>query len=102
VDGVKPLPSPVHFATSAAALRGMVEAMSKELGNYNIRVNLVAPGILDGGSSAKLGHEMKDAYLKHSALGRFGTMAEIAEVVAWLALENTYVTGQVILLDGGL
>ena len=99
IDGIKPVPSPVHFASSNAALRGMVEAMSKELGNYNICVNLVAPGILDAGSSRVLSSAVIDSYLEHCSLLRFGTAGELA---GWLALNNTYVTGQSILLDGGL
>lgn len=102
MDGLKPVPSPIHFATSKAALKGMVEAMSKELGNYNIRVNIVAPGILEEGASRVLGPEMKESYLKHSSFKRFGRVEEIAELASWLAIENTYVTGQSILLDGGL
>ena len=102
IDGIKPVPSPIHFAASTAAVKGMVEAMSKELGNYNIRVNIVALGILEEGASRKLSHEVIDAYLKHCSLQRFGKCTEVAEIVCWLAWENTYMTGQAIILDGGL
>ena len=102
IDGIKPVPSPVHFASSTAAAKGMMEAMSKELGNYNIRVNIIALGILERGASHKLSHEVKDAYLKHCSLGRYGRAEEVAELAAWMAIQNTYVTGQVIILDGGL
>src|SRR5207248_7106519 len=44
--GVKPLPSPVHYAASKAALAGLTQAMAKELGRDRIRVNLVAPGLM--------------------------------------------------------
>ncbi|MCI0412074.1 SDR family oxidoreductase [bacterium] len=102
IDGIKPVPSPIHFASSTAAAKGMMEAMSKELGNYNIRVNIIALGILEGGASRKLSHEVKDAYLKHCSLGRYGRAEEVAELATWMAIQNTYVTGQVIILDGGL
>jgi 3-oxoacyl-[acyl-carrier protein] reductase len=102
IDGIKPVPSPIHFAASTGAAKGMMESMAKELGNYNIRVNILALGILEGGASRKLGHEVKEAYLKHCSLSRFGTAQEVAEIAAWISLENTYVTGQVLLLDGGL
>jgi NAD(P)-dependent dehydrogenase (short-subunit alcohol dehydrogenase family) len=102
IDGIKPVPSPVHFASSTAAVKGMMESMSKELGNYNIRVNLVAVGILEEGASRHLSHEVTDAYLQHCSLRRFGKASEIAEVVAWLAVSNTYLTGQTLILDGGL
>jgi 3-oxoacyl-[acyl-carrier protein] reductase len=102
IDGIKPVPSPIHFAASTGAAKGMMESMGKELGNYNIRVNILALGILEGGASRKLAQEVKEAYLKHCSLGRFGTAEEVAEIATWMALENTYVTGQVLLLDGGL
>jgi 3-oxoacyl-[acyl-carrier protein] reductase len=102
IDGIKPVPSPIHFAASTAAAKGMVEAMSKELGNYNIRVNILALGILEGGASRKLSIEVKDAYLKHSSMKRFGRAEEVANFAVWMALQNTYITGQVLVLDGGL
>lgn len=102
IDGIKPVPAPVHFASSNAALRGMVEAMSKELGNYSICVNLVAPGVLDAGSSRVLSSAVTDSYLEHCSLQRFGTADEVGELAGWLTLNNTYITGQSILLDGGL
>jgi NAD(P)-dependent dehydrogenase (short-subunit alcohol dehydrogenase family) len=102
MDGIKSVPSPVHFAMSKAALKGLVESAAKELGSANIRVNLVAPGVLTQGASAILAEELKQTYIKHCGLKRLGEAAEVAELAAWLALENTYLTGQCILLDGGL
>ena len=102
IDGIKPVPAPVHFAASQAALKGMTEALAKELGHHNVCINLVALGILQGGLSENLGQELKDAYLTHCCLKRLGTMQEVAELVAFLVLENTYVTGQTLILDGGL
>jgi NAD(P)-dependent dehydrogenase (short-subunit alcohol dehydrogenase family) len=102
IDGVKPVPAPVHYAASKAALAGMTTAMAKELGKDGIRVNLVAPGILESGMSRVLPEELRLEYLKHCGLRRFGRVEEIASWVAWLALQNTYVTGQTILVDGAL
>ena len=102
IDGVKPAPSPVHYAASKAALSGMVKAMAKELGPYNIRVNTVAPGVLDGGLSRVLPDDLRREYLKHCGLKRLGRLEEVASLVAWLAAENTLVTGQTIVVDGAL
>ncbi len=102
MDGIKTVPSSIHFATSKSALKGMIEAMSKELGDYDIKVNLIAPGIVEGGASVHLSDGLKSEYLKHCSMKRFAKPSEIAEVVAWFALENTYVTGQSIVLNGGL
>lgn len=102
IDGVKPAPSPVHYAASKAALSGMAKAMAKELGAEGIRVNVVAPGVLERGLSRALPEEMRNEYLKHCGLKRLGRIDEVASVIAWLATENTFVTGQTIVLDGAL
>ena len=102
IDGVKPAPSPVHYAASKAALSGMVKAMAKELGPWNIRVNTVAPGVLDDGLSRVLPDDLRREYLKHCGLKRLGRVAEVASLVAWLATENTLVTAQTIVVDGAL
>jgi NAD(P)-dependent dehydrogenase (short-subunit alcohol dehydrogenase family) len=102
IDGVKPVPAPVHYAASKGALAGMTAAMAKELGKDGIRVNLIAPGILEGGMSRVLPEDLRQEYLKHCGLRRFGRLEEIAAWAAWLALQNTYVTGQTVLVDGAL
>lgn len=102
IDGVKPVPAPVHYAAAKGALAGMTAAMAKELGKDGIRINLIAPGILEGGMSRVLPENLRQEYLKHSGLKRFGRFSEIAAWAAWLALRNTYVTGQTILVDGAL
>jgi NAD(P)-dependent dehydrogenase (short-subunit alcohol dehydrogenase family) len=102
VDGVKPVPAPVHYAASKGALTGMVAALAKELGEHNIRVNMVAPGILEGGISTVLEDRLMKEYLKHCGLKRLGRPSEVANVVAWLVRHNTYVTGQTVLVDGAL
>ena len=102
IDGVKPAPSPVHYAASKAALSGMAKAMAKELGPYNIRVNTIAPGVLDGGLSRALPGDLRSEYLKHCGLKRLGRLEEVANLAAWLATENTLITAQTIVVDGAL
>ena len=102
MDGLKALPSPQHYAAAKGALRSMVQSLAQELGSRRILANMVAPGLLAGGMAGLLGPELVEDYLAHCALKRLGTAREVAEVVAYLALENTYVNGQSILLDGGL
>jgi 3-oxoacyl-[acyl-carrier protein] reductase len=102
IDGVKPVPAPVHYAASKGALAGMTAAMAKELGEARIRVNMVAPGVLEAGVSRDVPVHLLDEYVKHCGLKRLGRMGEVASVVAWLALHNTYVTGQTLLVDGAL
>ncbi|MBI5200736.1 MAG: SDR family oxidoreductase [Elusimicrobia bacterium] len=102
MDGVKAVPAPVHYAAAKGALRAMTQALAQELGKRGIRVNMLAPGLLDGGVASLLPPKLLEDYLKHCSLKRLGTAREIAEVAAWFVRENTYVTGQTILLDGGL
>lgn len=102
VGGVKSLPTPAPYAASKAALSGLARALAKELGPENVRVNVVAPGLLEAGSSDHVPDELRAEYLKHAALRRIGTLAEAASVIAELALRNTYVTGRTISVDGGL
>lgn len=102
VDGIKPVPTPVPFAVSKAALHGLVLSLTKALGDRNVRVNLVAPGILEAGASRLIPEDIKQEYLRHAGLRRFGRVNEVTGVVAWLALTNTYVTGATVMVDGGL
>ena len=102
IDGVKPAPSPVHYAASKAALSGMAKAMAKELGPEGIRVNVVAPGVLESGLSRALPDDLRNEYLKHCAMKRLGRLEEVASLVVWLATQNTFVTGQTIVVDGAL
>ena len=101
-DATKPLPSPVHFACTQLALRGMVQALAKEVGADRIRVNAVAAGLMDGGLSRLVGEERLEEYRRHCGLRRTARPAEVASVVVWWALHNTYATGQTIAVDGGL
>jgi NAD(P)-dependent dehydrogenase (short-subunit alcohol dehydrogenase family) len=100
--GVKPLPSAVHFAACKGALVGITQALAKELGKDNIRVNLIVPGLTEAGMSKSLPQCLIDEYTKHCGLKRLGKLEEVAAVVAWMARHNTYVTGQTILIDGAL
>ncbi len=103
IDGVKSVPSPADYACCKAALVGMVQSLSKDLGPHGILVNLVAPGILNGGIASLLHADLQAEYLKHCTLRRVGTPDEIARWVCFLVgPENTYLTGQTVILDGGL
>jgi NAD(P)-dependent dehydrogenase (short-subunit alcohol dehydrogenase family) len=102
VDGVKPLPSPVPYAASKGALTAMVQTMAKELGKDGVRVNLVAPGVLEAGLSRALPKALLNDYLRHCGLQRLGRLTEVASLIAWLACHNTYITGQTLVVDGAL
>jgi NAD(P)-dependent dehydrogenase (short-subunit alcohol dehydrogenase family) len=101
--GERGLEAPVHYAASKAAIRGFTETLAKAVARQGIRVICVAPGLLEGG----VGHNVPDYkladYVAHCALGRLGTFREVAEFMAFLASDhNSYMTGETILVDGGL
>lgn len=95
--------APVHYAASKSALRGLVEALAREVGRYGITVNLVAPGLMDAGLARMLPQHRIDEYLEQCALGRIATSAEVAAHVAFLASDAaSFVTGAKIAVDGGV
>lgn len=102
IDGVKLVPAPLHYAAAKATVSGMARTLAKALGPQGVCVNMVAAGMLDGGIGRHLSADLRAQYLKHCSLKRLGQASEIAQTVAWLALCNSYVTGQSIILDGGL
>jgi 3-oxoacyl-[acyl-carrier protein] reductase len=96
------IPAPVHFAASQGMLSGMTMALAKELGPKGVRINMVALGLLEGGLSQHIAPELVADYKTFSALRRLGKPDEAARVILWLALENTYVNGKVLSVNGGL
>jgi len=103
IDGVKIFHPPADYVCCKAALHGITQALAKELGEYNILVNMIAPGVMEGGIADLLSEDIMDEYVKHCSLKRVGKFTEIANVVAFLAgPKNTYITGQAVILDGGL
>jgi 3-oxoacyl-[acyl-carrier protein] reductase len=95
--------APVHFAAAKSALRGFTEALAREVGRYNIRVNLLSPGLFDAGLSRSLPQHRLNEYLGQSALGRLATVEELAQLALFLVSDqNTFMTGAKIVADGGL
>lgn len=95
--------APIHYAAAKSALRGMTEALAREVGRYNIKVNLVAPGLLDAGLAQSLPRHRLDEYLAQCPMGRLGTIDEIARAAVFLVSdENSFMTGAKLVFDGGL
>ncbi|MEQ1877871.1 MAG: SDR family NAD(P)-dependent oxidoreductase [Bdellovibrionia bacterium] len=102
LDGVKALPVPVHFALSKAAMKGLVEALAKEAGEFGITVNQINLGFVNSETTQRVSKALRDDYLKHCSLERFAKPEEASALASWLVLQNTYLTGQSLVLDGGL
>lgn len=102
LDGVKTLPSPIFFSQCRSSYKGLVESSSKELGKNGIKINQINIGLVESATADKLSHQLKMKYLKYCALNRTATALEIANFSVWFVLNNTYVTGQSIILDGAI
>lgn len=102
LDRSQSLPLPVPFAAAQGMLAALVMALAKELGPAGIRVNLLALGVLTSGLSQQLSPRHLEEYERFSALRRAGTPTEAARAALWLALANTYMTGKVLSVNGGI
>lgn len=92
----------VAYSTAKAALIGMTKALAKEVGPSGIRVNCVAPGVVDTAMNAALDGETLASLWEETPLGRLGTPREIAQAIAFLASpEASFITGQVLSPNGG-
>lgn len=101
--GMRMLEVPVHYATAKSAVAGFTMALARELGRYNIRVNAVAPGMLEQGVSDNVPSRLQEQYKSYCALSRAGKCEEVAEMIAFLASDRCpYVNAQTILIDGGV
>ena len=90
----------VHYSATKAGIIGMTEALAKEMGPSNIRVNAVAPGIIDTDMNKNLNESEINQIKNEIPLEKIGKPEDVAKVVKWLA-ESEYVTGEVIRVDGG-
>jgi 3-oxoacyl-[acyl-carrier protein] reductase len=102
LDRAQSLPLPAGFAATQGALNALTMALGHELGPKGVFVNLVALGVLEGGLSRELVSKRIKEYETFSALRRRGTADEAAKVITWLALENTYIQGKVLSVNGGI
>jgi len=92
----------INYAAAKAGLESMTRVLALELGRKNITVNSVAPGCIETRMTSRVRHEYGEKILENIALRRFGTPEEIAELIRFLVSDAcTYMTGQVIRIDGG-
>lgn len=91
------------YGSSKAALIGAMKTMSKELASKGIRVNAIAPGVIDTDMNKVVPQEVIDEKIKTMDIKRLGKPSEVASVLAFLASDlSKHITGQVIRIDGGI
>ena len=103
VSSVLALEGQSVYSATKGAVNSMTATLAKELARYGIRVNAVAPGFIETEMLDHIPQEKKDEYLKNIPQKRFGKPEEIANLVSVLASDKlSYITGQTIMIDGGL
>lgn len=103
ISGVAGNPGQANYAASKAGIIGLTKSVAKELAKRNINVNAIAPGFIMTEMTDVLGDKVKENILSQIPLKRFGTPQDVAELAAFLASDkSSYITGQVINLDGGM
>ena len=90
-----------NYAASKAGLIGFTKSVAREVAARNVRVNAIAPGMIESDMTDVLSDKVKETTLAQIPMKRFGNTSEVAEVAVFLARQE-YLTGQVIAIDGGL
>lgn len=103
VVGISGNAGQTNYAASKAGIIGFTKSLAKEVASRNILVNSIAPGFIQTDMTAVLKEEVKEEISKNIPLKRMGTSEDVAKVVKFLASEDSsYITGQVLHVDGGM
>jgi 3-oxoacyl-[acyl-carrier protein] reductase len=103
VTGLHGNPGQTNYSASKAGIIGFSKSLAKEVAGRGVRVNVVAPGYIDTDMTRSMNEKVRQAVLDLIPLKRTGTAADVAELVGFLAADRaSYITGQVIQIDGGL
>jgi 3-oxoacyl-[acyl-carrier protein] reductase len=96
-------PGQANYVAAKAGLIGLTKSVARELASRNVTANAVTPGYIETAMTAGLSEDVKTEFTKPIPLGRMGTGADIASAVVFLASdEASYITGQVLSVNGGM
>jgi 3-oxoacyl-[acyl-carrier protein] reductase len=103
VVGLHGNPGQANYAASKAGIIGLTKALARELGSRGVRVNAIAPGYISTELTDVLNEEQRGLILGNTPLGRLGEPDDVAGAVRFLCSdEAAFITGEVLLVDGGL
>lgn len=103
VGGIDSFPAYTAYGCSKAAIGYFTKTLSKELALYNIRVNAVAPGLVDTDMKSQLNSEANDEVIRRSSTHRAANPEEVTDLILYLASnKSSFINGQIIRVDGGM
>jgi 3-oxoacyl-[acyl-carrier protein] reductase len=92
-----------NYAAAKAGIIGFTKSLSKEVGRFGVRVNAVCPGLVETRMTETIPDQMREMIKRLTSLGRMGKPEEIANLIAFLASdESSFITGSIVNIDGGL
>jgi 3-oxoacyl-[acyl-carrier protein] reductase len=103
VSGIEGLPRQSNYASSKGGINSFTKSLAREVGQYGIRVNAVAPGFIKTDMVDGLNQDYLKSMTDQIPLGRLGKPEEVAKITAFLASDKAaYITGQIVRIDGGM
>lgn len=90
-----------HYSAAKSGVNGLTKALAKELGLSNIRVNAIAPGVIDTDMNKELSDETIDMLKEEIPLNKIGKPEDVCKCINWL-IEDEFTTGQIISINGGM